>query len=73
MVVGVTMFGVTVHVNPVDGVTVGVKFTVPLNPFSAVTVIVDAPVVLASIVTVVGLAVTAKSVTWTDVVAEPAA
>jgi hypothetical protein len=66
------MFGLTVHVRPVDGLTDGLKFTVALKPFKEVTVIVDVPVVLASIDTVVGLAVTVKSGGWVTVtVAEP--
>jgi len=65
----VIMVGVSVHVRPVDGVMTEVKLTVPVKPFTAVTVIVDVPVLLASNVTDVGLALMLKSVTCT--VADP--
>ena len=46
------------HVRPLDGETEEVRLTVPMKPFSAATVIVEVPVIPASTVTVVGLAVT---------------
>ena len=52
-----------VAVRPIDGVRT--RFTVALNPFMAVTVIVELPVALARTVIVVGRAATAKSTTWT--------
>jgi len=57
------LVGAVVAVRPIDGVRI--RFTVPLNPFIAVTVIVELPVAPARTVIVVGLAATAKSTTWT--------
>ncbi len=57
----ITLVGVKVHVNPVAGDTVEVSETVPVNPLTAVTVIVDVPDAPATTVTLVGLAVTVKS------------
>jgi hypothetical protein len=45
------------------GETEEVRVTVPVNPFVAVTVMVDVPVVPARTVTLVGLAAIVKS--WT--------
>ena len=53
----VTLVGLRVHVRPVLGDTEDVRDTVPVNPFCAVTVIVDVPVAPARTVTLVGLAV----------------
>jgi hypothetical protein len=52
------LVGDSVHVSPLDGETVDARSTVPMNPFCAVTVTVEVPVVPASTVTAVGLAVT---------------
>ena len=63
----VTEVGDSVQVKPVEGDAVAVRPTVPLNPFSAVTVMVEVPGVPTVVVTVVGLAVMVKSesaVTW---------
>jgi hypothetical protein len=57
----VTLVGVSVHVRPVAGEIVSVRATVPVNPWSEVTVIVEVPLALARTVTVVGLAATVKS------------
>jgi hypothetical protein len=57
----VTLVGVRVHVKPVAGDTDAVKLTTPLKPWSAVTVIVEAPEAPARIVTLVGLAAIVKS------------
>jgi hypothetical protein len=53
--------GVRVHVRPV-GETEDVRATVPVNPLTGATVIVDVPAAFALTVTLVGLAVTVKSV-----------
>lgn len=55
--------GAMVAVRPFEGLRI--RLTVPLNPFSAVTVTIELPVVPARIVIVEGLAVAAKSTTWT--------
>lgn len=56
--------GLSVHVRPVEGETVANNETVcSVNPLSEVTVIVEFPVAPGTIVTVVGLAETAKSST----------
>lgn len=47
---------------PVEGDTVNDKATVPVKPFTGVTVIVEVPVAPASVVTLVGLAMTVNSV-----------
>jgi len=57
----VTLVGVRVQVRPVAGETVEANVTVPVNPWTAVTVIVEVPAAPARIVTVVGLAATVKS------------
>jgi hypothetical protein len=54
----VTLVGVTVH-----EVLLVVRATVPLKPFCAATVIVEVPAALTFTVTLVGLALTVKSVT----------
>jgi len=59
--------GVRVHVKP--PVVATVRATVPVNPFTGATVIVDVAAVPAVVVTAVGLAVTVKSVTITVTVA----
>jgi hypothetical protein len=56
------LVGVRVHVNPA-GLTEDVSATVPVNPFTGATVIVEVAAVPALTATVVGLAVTEKSVT----------
>jgi hypothetical protein len=55
------LLGVRVHVRPV-GVTAEVRDTVPVNPLTGETMIVDVPTALTLIVMVVGLAATVKSV-----------
>ena len=57
----VTLVGVRVHVRPVAGLIVDVRLTIPVNPWSAVTVIVEVPGAPASTATLVGLATNAKS------------
>lgn len=66
----VTLVGVSVQVMPADGETVVVSPTAPLNPWSAVTVMVEAPAAPAFVETVAGLAVTMKSWTVNVTVAE---
>ena len=63
----VTIVELNVHVRP-DGLTLEVRLTVPLKPLTAVIVMIDEPLALASKVTLVGLALMLKSVTWTVVV-----
>ena len=62
----VMLVGLRVAVRPVDGLTVAVRLTVPLNPLTGVTLIVDVPDELVETVRLVGLAVIVKSgvVTW---------
>ena len=55
------LLGDIVAPRPIEGV--GARFTVPMNPLSAVIVTVELPVVPARIVMMVGLAATAKSTT----------
>lgn len=65
------LVGSSVHVSPVDGEIVANNETVcSVNPLREVTVIVEFPVAPGTIVTVVGLAETAKSSTLTVKVAE---
>lgn len=66
----VTLVGDNVQVRPVDGDTFDVRATVPVNPWSELTVIVEAPETPARTVTVVGLAETVKSWTVNATVAE---
>ena len=54
--------GVRVHVSPA-GETADVSATVPVNPLTGATVIVEVAAVLTVVVTAVGLAATVKSVT----------
>jgi len=51
------LVGLRVHVNPA-GETTDVKVTVPVNPFTGATVMVDVAVAPARALTAVGLAVT---------------
>jgi len=62
------LLGVRVHVRPA-GETDDVNATVPVNPFTGATVMVEAAAVLTVLVTAVGLAATVKSVTATVTVA----
>ncbi len=55
--------GLRVHARPVLGDRVADKLTVPANPFTAATVMIDVPAVLTFTVTDVGLALIVKS--WT--------
>jgi len=57
-----TLVGLRVHVKPA-GETAEVRVTVPVKPFTGATVIVEMPVDPVLTVTVVGLAVTVKSLT----------
>jgi hypothetical protein len=57
----VRLAGVRLQVKPVEGLTLEVRPTVPLNPWMAVSVIVAVPAVPEMIVTLVGAAATAKS------------
>jgi len=59
-----------VHVNPVAGEIELVRATVPVNPFTGATVIVEVAAVPAVVVTAVGDAATVKSRTVTVTVAE---
>ena len=60
--------GVRVQVNPA-GLTDDVRATVPVNPFTGATVIVEVPEAPALTVTLVGAAATVKSVKDIDTVA----
>ena len=62
--------GVRVQVNPVAGEIEDVRATVPVNPFTGATVMVEVAAVPAGVVTAVGAAVTVKSFTVTVTVAE---
>ncbi len=53
-----TLGELRVQVKPVVGDTVGARATVPVKPWRPATVIVEVPAVPASIVALVGLAVT---------------
>jgi len=59
----VMLGGVRVHVRPVVGDADAVRLTVPVNPFTGVTVIVEVPLAPARTMTLVGLAATVKSCT----------
>ena len=61
--------GLREHVSPA-GDTVEESATVPVNAFTGATVIVEVAVAPASALTLVGLAVTVKSLTLTVTVAE---
>ncbi len=65
----VTLVGLSVAVQPA-GAPVAVKETTPVKPFIAVTVMVEVAEEPATKLSVVGLAVTVKSVTVTATVAE---
>ena len=56
----VMLVGDSVHVRPEDGLVVVDSETVPVNPLSGATVIVEVPLAPASTVRLVGLAVTLK-------------
>ena len=56
------LLGVSVQVSPA-GETPDVSATVPVNPLTGATVIVEVAAVLTVVVTAVGLAATVKSVT----------
>ena len=58
-----TPVGVRVQARPVAGLIIDVRLTTPLKPWRAVTVIVEVAAVPAKTVTLVGLAVIAKSCT----------
>jgi hypothetical protein len=62
------LLGVKVHVSPA-GATALVSATVPVNPWTGATVIVDVAAVPTVVVTAVELAVTVKSFTVTVTVA----
>ena len=57
----VTLVGLSVQVNPVDGDTDEVRVTIPLKELIEATVIVEVSAVPALTATLVGLAVTEKS------------
>jgi hypothetical protein len=59
----VTLVGVDVQAKPVLGDTVADRLTVPVNPFTAATVMVEVPLEPATNATEVGLAATVKSFT----------
>jgi len=61
--------GVRVQVNPIEGDMEEVSATVPVKLFTGATVIVEVAAVPALTATVVGLAVTLKSVMLTVTVA----
>jgi hypothetical protein len=61
----VTLVGVRVQDNPVEGDTDDIRLTVPVNPLIDVTVIVEVPEAPAVTATPVGLADTEKSGTAT--------
>ena len=56
MALSATLVGDSVHVRPVEGETDDVRLTVPVNPPTPVTVIVEVPVAPALTPTEVGLA-----------------
>ena len=57
----VTLFGVSVQVNPVAGLMPGVRLTTPLKPCSAEIVTVEVPADPALEATAVGLVAIVKS------------
>ena len=61
----VTLVGLSVHVNPVEGDTGDVSATVPVNELIEVTVMIDVPDVPAVSATPTGLGVIEKSGTAT--------
>ena len=62
------LVGLRVHVRPA-GETVDVSATVPVNPFNGATVIVEVTAVPEFVATLVGLALTVKSLMVTVTVA----
>jgi len=58
VVVSAMVDGLRVHVRPVEGATLLVRLTVPMNPLVLETVIVDVPLVPEKTSTLVGLALT---------------
>ena len=62
--------GVRVQVMPVDGEIVSVNATVPVNPLTGVTVMVEVRTIFVLPLTLVGLALIVKSVTVSVTVAE---
>jgi len=65
----IILAGVRVQVKPVEGEIELVNATVPVNPWTGATVIVEVPAALALTVTLVGEAETVKSLTVTVTVA----
>ncbi len=59
----VTLAELSVQVRPEEGDTAAASVTVPVKPRAGAIVIVELPIVPASTVTEVGLAVTVKSFT----------
>ena len=59
----ITPVGVKVHARPVDGDTAAVMATLPVKPWRAVAVMIEVPATPALTVTVVGEAVSVKSLT----------
>jgi hypothetical protein len=57
----IRLVGESVHVRPVVGDTVADRLTVPVNPFTAETVMVEVPLEPATNATLVGLAAIVKS------------
>ncbi len=57
----IILVGLREAVSPVDGLTVAVRLTVPLNPLMGVMVIVEVPVPPTDMVNEAGLAVMVKS------------
>jgi hypothetical protein len=57
----VTLVGVSIQVNPVEGDTDDVRDTVPVNALIEATVMMDVPWVPAAVVTLTGIGVTEKS------------
>ena len=72
LVLRMILVGLRVQVRPVEGDTVSDRFTVPVKPLTAATVVVDVPGDPSATETLVGLASTVKSgaaVTVNDTVA----
>jgi len=57
------LVGLNAQLRPVDGETATVRATVPVNPLTGATVIVEVAVPPTNVLAVVGLALTEKSVT----------
>ena len=64
------MVVLSVHDSPVDGVIVVESVTVPVNPLTGDTVMVELPGTLGVVLTVLGLANIWKSTTWTKTLLE---